>query len=100
MNTIIHNSNFQADQKLRQFIEDRMAGLEKYFDRVTAADVFLKLENKSAPVKEKVVEIKLSVPGQQVFVSTSSKTFEKSFLIALRKLERKLNKYKRQLRGL
>lgn len=100
MNIILHNQNFRADQKLKNHIEDQMVGLEKYFDRVTSADVFLKLENRSASVQEKVVEIKLSLPGQNVFVSERAKTFEKSFKIALRKTQRQLNQYKRKLRGL
>lgn len=100
MNTIIHSSNFHADQKLKMFIEDKMDKLEKYFDRVTAADVFLKLENNNASVRDKVVEIKLIVPGQKVFVSDHAKTFEKGFDGAYKKLERRLNDYKQKLRGI
>lgn len=99
MNTIIHNQNFKADQKLKDYISERMNKLDKYFDRIVSADVFLKLENKSSSVKDKVVEIKLSVPQNQIFVTGTSKTFEKSFDEALSTAQRQLNRYKEQLRG-
>jgi len=99
MKTIIHNQNFSADQKLKDYISDRINKLDRYFDRVTAADVFLKLDNKNSSIKDKVVEIKLNVPRNQIFVTGTSKTFEKSFDEALSIAQRQLNKYKEQLRG-
>lgn len=99
MNTTIHNHNFKADQKLRDFINGRLIKLGKHFDRVTSADVFLKLENKNGTVQDKVVEIKLQVPNNQIFVTGNHKTFERSFNDALSTAQRQLSRYKERLRG-
>ena len=39
--------NFNADQKLIDFIQRRMDKLEQYYDKVIKSDVFLKVENTS-----------------------------------------------------
>ena len=36
--------NFNADQKLLNFIQDRMNKLDRYYDKVIKSDVFLKVE--------------------------------------------------------
>ncbi|WP_363325461.1 HPF/RaiA family ribosome-associated protein, partial [Phaeodactylibacter sp.] len=37
--------SFKADQKLIDFIEQKLQKMEKYFDRIIEAKVTLKLEN-------------------------------------------------------
>ena len=39
--------NFNADQKLLNFIQDRMDKLDRVYDKVIKSDVFLKVENTS-----------------------------------------------------
>lgn len=66
---------FDADQKLQDFINEKFEKLEQYYDRIIDSQVFLKLEN-TGQVKDKIVELKVIVPGDTLFVSESSKTFE------------------------
>ena len=54
--TAIH---FDADQKLIDYIEKKASKLNQFFDRITDAQVFLKLEN-SGQVRDKIVELNLS----------------------------------------
>jgi hypothetical protein len=46
MKVSVHAVNFTVDKKLVDFVQDRMDKLEKYYDKVVSADVFLKVENK------------------------------------------------------
>ena len=39
--------NFDVDRKLINFTQERLDKLEKFYDRIILADVYLKLENSS-----------------------------------------------------
>ncbi len=89
---------FKADQKLIDFIEQKMSKLDIYFDRIIDVNVKLKLEN-SGQVRDKVAEICLNVPGQSLFAKEINKTFEQSVDNATENLRRQLSRYKEKLRA-
>jgi len=97
MNVQTQSVHFNADYKLIQIIEGKMNKLERFFDRILSANVILKLEN-SGQIRDKIVEIKLTLPGSVLFVKESSKTFEQSLDSAAAVLRRQLIKHKEQLR--
>ncbi len=84
---------FKADQKLLDHIEKKLQKLERLTDRITSANVYLKLEN-SGQVRDKIAEIRLHVPGQVLVAKSSSRAFESSVDGAVESLRRQLNKYK------
>jgi putative sigma-54 modulation protein len=98
MKVVTHAVHFDADQKLLDFIERKLAKLEQFFDRIIGVDVFLKLEN-SSKVKDKVAEIKLNVPGATIIVKEMALTFEAAVDIALDSLKRQLIKHKEKERA-
>ena len=59
--------NFNVDRKLVDFIQERMDKLEKYYDKIVSAEVFLRLENTSDK-ENKTAEIKIIVPGDDFLV--------------------------------
>lgn len=79
MNTQIRTVHFDADAKLIQHVNKRLNKLSFLLDRVIGVEVFLKLDNISHQVKDKIAEIKVSVPQHQFFVKHESKSFEESF---------------------
>ncbi|HFA47876.1 MAG TPA: ribosome-associated translation inhibitor RaiA [Bacteroidetes bacterium] len=89
---------FKADQKLLDFAEKKMSKLEQFYDRIISAEVKLKLEN-AGQVRDKVAEILLHVPGQQLFAKETTKTFERSIDGAVDDLRRQLAKYKEKRRS-
>lgn len=93
MNIIINNVGFSADEKLKTFIEQRVNKLSKFYNRIVDAEVFLKLEN-SGKVKDKIVEIKLNVPGKQLICKSQDKVFEAAVDECVSSLERQVKKYK------
>ena len=85
--------HFTADQKLLDVIEKKMDRLTRYYDRIVDANVILKLEN-SGQVRDKIVEIKLHVPGEMLFISNTEKTFEAALDEAVSSLRRQLIRFK------
>ncbi|MGS2740494.1 ribosome hibernation-promoting factor, HPF/YfiA family [Sinomicrobium sp. M5D2P17] len=98
MRVNMQSVNFTADGKLVNFIQKRMDKLDNYYDRIVSSDVYLKVENTS--VKEnKVVEVKVHVPGDEFIVKKQCKTFEEGLDVAVGSLERVLLKRKEKLRA-
>lgn len=99
MNIRIQSASFNADQKLKDFIEKKTAKLGNYFDRIVEVEVYLKLENQSSKIKDKQVSIKCHVPGSKLFAEESCKAFEEGVDSAVSNLTRQLKRYKEKLRG-
>jgi len=88
----VQSIHFDADQKLVQFIEDKLRKLNQYYDKIIGSDVFLKLE--PADKENKVAEIKLAIPGKDLFAKKQCKTFEEATDEAVEALRRQINKHK------
>jgi putative sigma-54 modulation protein len=99
MKTTINSIKFDADRKLVVFVQDKVKKLAKFYDEILAAEVFLKLEN-SQDTDNKIVEIKIEIPGSSLFSRKQSKTFEESTDLAIDALKLQLIKHKEKLRGL
>lgn len=98
MKVDVHAVNFTVDRKLVDFIQERMDKLEKYYDRVVSADVFLKVE-RTSDKENKAVEIKINVPGDDFLVKKQCKTFEEAIELSAESLERLLVKRKEKIRA-
>ncbi|MDK2910196.1 MAG: putative sigma-54 modulation protein [Bacteroidales bacterium] len=99
MNVKINSVHFKADRKLEAFIQEKVSKLTQYFDGIVSADVMLKLDNNETP-ENKIAEIKLSIPGNDLYAKKQSKTFEEATDEVVDALKVQLKKYKEKLRGL
>lgn len=97
MNVKIQTQHFDADSKLVSYVDRKLEKLSQFHDRITRVDVYLKLDNVVHKIKDKIAEIKVSVPGQSFFVKHSSKSFEESFDMALDSLITKIIRTKERL---
>ena len=98
MRVDVQSVNFNADKELIQFIEKKVNGLEKYYDKIVTTEVFLKVQQTSEK-ENKVVEIKLNIPGNDIVVKKQSKTFEEGAMLATDALKRKLRQKKEKVRA-
>jgi len=89
----MHSIHFDADEKLLEFIQKRTDKLETFYDRIIDGEVFLRLD-KNVNYGNKVVEIKLNMPGNQIFAKEHSKSFEAATDEAVEALRRQLKKFK------
>ena len=83
MNVNVQSVHFDADTKLVEYVTKKAQRLTNFHDRIVRVDVYLKLDNLVHTIKDKVAEIRVHVPRQNVFVKASSKSFEESFDCAL-----------------
>jgi putative sigma-54 modulation protein len=58
------------------YVQERMDKLEKYYDKVVSSDVYLKVE-KTSDKENKVVEIKMNVPGDDFMVKNNVKRLKR-----------------------
>lgn len=97
MKVNVHAVNFAVDGKLVDFVQERMNKLEKYYDKVVSSDVYLKVE-KTSEKENKIVEVKINVPGDDFLVKKQCKTFEEAVELSAESLERLLVKRKEKVR--
>jgi putative sigma-54 modulation protein len=99
MNIRIKAVKFDADSKLEDFIQKKVSKLGRFFDDIITAEVFLKLEN-TPDLGNKVVEVKLDVPGSDLFARKQTKSFEESTDEVVDALKQQILKHKEKQRGL
>jgi putative sigma-54 modulation protein len=75
MKVNVHAVNFAVDAKLVGYVQERMDKLE-YYDKVVSSDVYLKVE-KTSDKENKVVEIKINVPGDDFMVKNNVKRLKR-----------------------
>lgn len=96
MNVQIQTVKFDADQKLIDFVEAKMSKLDRFVERNTGADVILKLD-KDNERGNKVVTIRLEVPGDDLVAEQRSKSFEESVDNAIEALKKQIERHKERL---
>ena len=93
----MHSIHFDADQSLLDFIQKKVDKLETFYDRMVDGEVFLRLNNEG--IDNKTVEIKLNIPGNQIFAKEDAKTFEAATDLATEALRRQIKKFKDKVEG-
>ena len=93
MDIKINSVGFSASAQLEDFIQKKVSKLEKYHDGIIGVEVALKLE-KDDHLENKVVEVNLSVKGQDVFAKKNAKKFEEAVDELYDVLKRQLVKIK------
>ena len=99
MNINVHSIHFDADQKLIGFIQEKIEKLTQFHDGILSASVFLRLEHDGENWENKVVEIKLAVPGNDLFAKRQGKTFEEAAVEAVEALRSQAERTKERLRN-
>lgn len=89
----VQSIHFTADVKLLDFIQKKADKLEQFFDQIISGEVYLKLENTDDEAN-KITEIKLLIPGNDLFAKEQCKTFEEATDKAIESLKRQIDKRK------
>ena len=95
----ISSIHFKADQKLEDFVQERLQKLSTIYDGVIGSEVTLKLDN-NVKTENKVAEIKLFVRGNDLFAKKQCKTFEEATDSAVDALKKQLTKRKEKIKGI
>jgi putative sigma-54 modulation protein len=75
MQIIIQSPHITPTEALTKFIKNKIGKLSHFYDRVESAEIFIKID-KSDSADDKVCEIKLTIPGNDLFVKKQSNSFE------------------------
>jgi putative sigma-54 modulation protein len=97
MKVFTQSVNFNADKDLIKYVEKKANQLVKFHDKIVDAEVFLKVQNTSDK-ENKIIEIKLNIPGSELIVKRETKTFEEGINLAVDSLKRQLKKSKEKSR--
>jgi putative sigma-54 modulation protein len=89
----MHSIRFDADQKLINFIQKKADKLDRFFDRIIDGEVFMRL-NKDNNMENKIIEIKLNIPGNQLFAKERARSFEEASDLAVDALRKQIIKHK------
>ncbi len=99
MKVNINSVHFKADAKLEDFIREKTAKLSTLFDGVHGCDVILRLDSASNN-ENKVAEIKVMIPGNDLFAKKQAKSFEEAVDNSVDALKRQVKKHKEKMKGL
>lgn len=97
MTVQIQTVHFEADKKLIDHVNAKIEKLQTFHDKIISAEVYLRLDNLSQQVRDKVAEIKVYVPKHSYFVKHQSKTFEQSFDLAFDSLVNQVKRKKEKM---
>lgn len=93
MNTTINAVKFKADPKLENYINEKVAKLDRLIDNATKCEVFLKVDKPESD-NNKIAEISLNLPGQTLFNSKQADTFEQAVADCVDSMKVQIDKYK------
>ncbi len=92
----IQSVHFDADKKLLNFINEKVAKLNTFYDGIITGDITLRLD-KSSNSENKISEIKILGRGHEFFAKKQCATFEEATDLACEALRSQLKKYKDKL---
>ncbi len=99
MNIQIHSVRFDADQKLIDFVNQKLEKLSQFGEDIVNAEVYLRLD-KDQERENKISEIKVELPGGPLFARKQSKSFEEATDEAMDALKKQITKHKQKKRGI
>jgi len=97
MKVQVQSIHFNADVKLINFIQRKINKLETFYDKLLVGEVYLRLNNQG--IDNKTVEIKINVPGNQLFAKENARSFEAATEMATTALQMQLRKFKEKIKG-
>lgn len=94
----VQSIHFNADQKLLEFISEKVDKLVHFYDQILGGEVFLKLD-KSSDLQNKIVQIKLEIPGNDLITKYQCRTFEEATDLCVEALSKQIIRHKEKMRG-
>lgn len=95
MDIQVHAVHFKADQKLIDFVNGKVAKLQTFFDNIISSEVYLRLEPNAD--ENKIAEVKIMLPGKEIFARKQCKTFEEAADLAVEALRKQVHRHKEKV---
>lgn len=81
---------------VESLVREKLDHVSKRYSWITNAAVFFKAERNDNE-NNSICEVRLSVPGPQLFASQQESSFEKAFAMVVKQLEIQLEKHKSKM---
>ncbi len=92
----IQSRDFTAQPALLDFVTEKVERLGRYSHDIISGEVCLAID-KSDTNDNKFCEIRLAIPGNDLFASSQKKSFEEATAATVEALERQIEKHKTKL---
>ena len=89
----VQSIRFDADRKLIDFINEKVRKLSQFTDDIIVGEVFLRID-KSDDKSNKIAEVKILIPGKELFAKKQCRSFEAATDSAVEALRRQIRKTK------
>lgn len=90
MKILIH-APWAVKSELEDLIFEKVKAFDTYISGITKTDVFLKTKVTTMP-NAKIAEIRVNLPGNQVFAEGHAETFESAVILAAKRVKKQLIK--------
>ncbi|WP_037321604.1 ribosome hibernation-promoting factor, HPF/YfiA family [Salegentibacter sp. Hel_I_6] len=97
MEAIYQFVKLDKSESLQDFAQKKLDKLEVKYDFIVRAEVYFKKEEAQDPAGY-ICNIKLSVPGPQLFAESNKDSFEAAVAESVKDLDRQLSKKKSQMK--
>lgn len=87
----VQTLKFNADQKLLDYVDKKVAKLERFDDNITSVEVVLSLMEKP---ENKAVKLQANVPSDTLVIEKNAKTFEEAVTEAVDAMKERLTRNK------
>jgi putative sigma-54 modulation protein len=99
MKVLISSLHFKADTKLEDFIREKVIKVSNLFDGVIGVDVILKVDQSSTN-ENTLTEIRIMIPGNDLFAKKQARTFEEATDLAVDALKKQITRHKEKVKGI
>jgi len=89
----VNTVHFTADEKLVNYIHDKVKKLEMIYDNIIASEIYLRID-KNESHENKVAEVKILLPGNELFAKKQCNSFEEAADSAVQALKKQVEKHK------
>lgn len=93
MKVVLNAVKFIPDEKLQNFVNDKVGKIERLLPEALQADVSLKVD-KPETNNNKISEIRLVVRGKDLFVTKQADSFEEAVMLSIDALKTQIDKFK------
>ena len=95
----IQSPGFKVNPQLNLFIQEKAEKLFNYYSDLISIEISLKISN-SDTKENKVCEIRLVIPGNDILASAQCKTFEEAVDTAIDALSKQVIKHKEKIKSI
>lgn len=94
----IQSPGFTVNLELMGYIHEKVEKLSRYYGEIITCEVSLRLDN-SDTKKNKLCEIRLAIPGNDLMANAQCKTFEKAVSNAVEIIKGQIKRKKTKIIG-